>query len=84
MLYGLKIKDSQTGLRAIRTLVFKNLDLHEQFFGIESEMNIKSKKKNLKIAEIPTKYYVRVGVTKQIKVLDGLKLFFLNFKFLGN
>ena len=82
LLYGLKIHDSQTGLRALRTGVFKGLGLRETHFGIESEMNIKCRKGHYKIVETPTKYYIRVGVSKQFKLVDGLKLFFLNFKLL--
>jgi dolichol-phosphate hexosyltransferase len=82
ILYGIKIHDSQTGLRAIRTEVFRALRLRESYFGIESEMNIKCRKNHYRIAEIPTKYHVRVGVSKQFKLVDGLKLFLLNFKLL--
>ncbi len=82
ILYGMKIHDSQTGLRAMRTDVFRSLGLKENHFGIESEMNIKCRKNHYKIAEMPTKYHVRVGVSKQFKLVDGLKLFLLNFKLL--
>jgi dolichol-phosphate hexosyltransferase len=82
LLFGLRLKDSQTGLRAIRTVCFRNLDLKEQYFGIESEMNIKAKKKGYKITEIPVKYYVRVGTAKHFKLSGGLKLFLLNFRLL--
>jgi dolichol-phosphate hexosyltransferase len=82
LFFGLKIKDSQTGLRAIRTICFRKLELNEQYFGIESEMNIKAKKKGYKIAETRAKYYIRVGMSKQFKLVDGLKLFLLNFKLL--
>ncbi len=82
ILYGLRIHDSQTGLRAMKTMVFKSLDLKETHFGIESEMNIKCRKKHYRIAEIPTKYYVRVGEAKHLKLTGGLKLFLINLKLL--
>jgi glycosyltransferase involved in cell wall biosynthesis len=82
LLFGMNIKDSQTGLRAIKTGVFRSLNLREPRFGIESEMNIKCKKNHFKIVEIPTRYYIRTGVSKQLKLLDGAKLFLLNFKLL--
>lgn len=84
VLYGLRIKDSQTGLRAIRTNVFRSLNLQEPQFGIEEEMNIKVQKRGLKIVETPIKYYVRNSEAKHAKPFGGLKLLFINFKFLGN
>lgn len=82
LLYGMRIEDSQTGLRAVKTEVFRSLDLHEQYFGIESEMTIKIKKAGLQIDELPINYYVRIGETKQMKLTGGIKLLLLNFKFL--
>ncbi|MFI5412607.1 MAG: glycosyltransferase family 2 protein, partial [Candidatus Micrarchaeales archaeon] len=82
LVFGLRIRDSQTGLRAIRTEVFRSLNLKERFFGIEEEMNIHCKRKNLKIEETSAKYYVRVGVSKQFKMIDGFKLFLINFRHL--
>ncbi len=82
VLYGLRIKDSQTGLRAIRKDIFDRLGVTETHFGIEEEMNIKTKKLGLKIAETPINYYVRVGESKQFKLVDGLRLLFINFKFI--
>ncbi len=82
VLYGLPLKDSQTGIRAIRKSAFDSLVLKEEFFGIETEMNVKMHKKGFKIVEIPTKYYKRVGESKQMKLIDGVKLLFIDFKFL--
>jgi hypothetical protein len=45
-------------------------------------MNIKARKKGYTIVETPAEYYVRVGMSKQFKLLDGVKLFLLNFKLL--
>ncbi len=82
LMFGLKLKDSQTGLRAIRTAVFKKLGLREVNFGVESEMNIKCKKLNCKIVEIPTSYYVRVGTSNMFKPFGGVRLFLMHFKLL--
>lgn len=83
ILYGLSIKDSQTGARAIKTKAFRSLDLRETHFGIETEMNVKFGKSRYNIAETPIRYYVRVGETKQMKLVDGVKLLLTSFKFLG-
>ena len=82
LLYGMDIKDSQTGIRAIRLSSWRKMALSEKNFGIESEMNIKARKRGLKVLEIPVHYYLRVGTTKQRKVVDGIKLFLMTFKFL--
>ncbi len=84
LIFGLRIRDSQTGLRAIKTNVFRNLNLREKFFGIEEEMNIHCKRKNLRIEETSAKYYVRVGVSKQFKAIDGFKLLLINFRHLSD
>jgi dolichol-phosphate hexosyltransferase len=84
ILYGMKLKDSQTGLRAIRKKAFDTLDLHEKYFGIETEMDVKMHKKGYKVVEIPISYYKRIGESKQMKLLDGVKLLLLNFKFLSD
>ncbi len=82
LLYNMHVRDSQTGLRAIRTHVFNALMLKEQYFGIESEMTIKTCKRGFKVEEVPINYYERVGNSKQMKLVDGVKLFLLDFKFL--
>ena len=83
LLYGMDLCDSQTGLRAMRTGAIKALELAERGFGIEEEMNILARKAGLRIREIPISYSVRVGESKQFKLLDGVRLLLTNFKFLG-
>ena len=82
LLYRMHVKDSQTGLRAIKKSVFDSLMLKEQYFGIESEMTIKARKRGFRIEELPINYYTRVGESKQMKLIDGIKLLLLDFKFL--
>ncbi len=82
LLYGMKLRDSQTGLRAIKSSIFKTLNLTEPHFGVETEMNIKVRKRGYNIEEIPINYYERVGETKHFKLVGGFKLFLVNFKFL--
>jgi hypothetical protein len=43
---------------------------------------VKFKKKNFKLVEIPINYYERIGETKHVKGIGGIKLFFTMFKFL--
>ncbi|MDE1810718.1 MAG: glycosyltransferase [Candidatus Micrarchaeota archaeon] len=82
LLYGLRLSDSQSGLRAIRTEVFNRLGLQEEFFGIETEMNVMARKGGYKVVEVPISYYKRIGTSKQVKTLDGVKLLLTDFKFL--
>lgn len=82
LLYGMNLRDSQTGIRAMKKSSWDRLDLRERNFGIETEMNIKARKEGMEIAEIPVNYYLRVGTTKQRKFIDGVKLFLTNFRFL--
>ena len=84
VLYGLRINDSQTGSRAMKTSVFRSMKLRETHFGIETEMNVKAKKMGYKIAEIPINYYIREGTPKHSKPFGGLKLLALNLKLLFN
>ncbi len=82
LLYGMHLHDSQTGLRAIRKGSIERLELRESGFGIESELNIRARKAGLRIEETPISYAVRVGASKQMKLVDGIKLLLLDFKFL--
>lgn len=82
VLYFMWLSDSQTGIRALRTSAFQSLDLRERGFGIEEEMNIKMRKMGYRIGEAPARYYVRVGKSKQMKLMEGLRLLRINFKFL--
>ncbi|MDE1833317.1 MAG: glycosyltransferase [Candidatus Micrarchaeota archaeon] len=82
LLYGLRLTDSQSGLRAIRKGAFDRLQLSEQFFGIETEMNVMAIKNGFKVVETPIGYHKRIGSSKQVKTLDGVKLLLTDFKFL--
>ena len=85
ILYGLRLHDSQTGIRAIKTSAFAKMALKETHFGIETEMNIKAKKMGMGIDEVPIHYYEREGKSKQpFKPVNGIRLFLVNFKYLMN
>ena len=57
--FGVRLTDSQNGLRAIRTDVARSLNLCEQITTIEQEMTIKTIRKGYRILEIPTHEYAR-------------------------
>lgn len=52
--FGTRLSDSQNGFRAIRTDVFRKLDLHAQHTTIEMEMIMATLASGFRIAEVPT------------------------------
>ncbi len=82
VLYGMSLKDSQTGLRAIRKESLSKIELQEPEFGIEEEMNIKFRKAGFKTEEVPISYHIRVGESQHMKLSGGIKLLLIDFKFL--
>lgn len=68
LLYGSKLKDINSGLRAFK--VNKINDVDAKGFDIEAQITIKALKKKLKIKEVPIKYRRRVGKSK-IRIKDG-------------
>ncbi|MGC8572146.1 MAG: glycosyltransferase family 2 protein [Candidatus Micrarchaeia archaeon] len=82
IIYNLDIHDSQTGIRAMKTAVFRKMNLNEKEFGIESEMNIKAKKMGFKIVEVPVKYYPRSDKPRHAKPTGGFKLLLINLKYI--
>ena len=51
LLYGLRLSDSQTGLRAIRKRALDTIGTREEGFGIESELNIRFRKAGFSVEE---------------------------------
>jgi len=76
LLTGVAITDSQSGYRAMKREVLKSQELESGEYEIESEMLVKTAKKNFRIAEVPISFeqrtYGRSGVDP---LLDGFKIF---------
>jgi glycosyltransferase involved in cell wall biosynthesis len=68
-----KIKDSHTGMRAIRKKSIEALNLKTTGMEFASEMIIKAIKNNFKIKEIPISYYKRLGNSKLKPFSDAWK-----------
>lgn len=66
-----KIKDPQTGMRAIKKEPLDGLNLQTGGMEFASEMLVKAFKNNLKIKEIPISYYPRMGESKLKSFRDG-------------
>jgi len=68
-----KIKDSHTGMRAIRKSVLEKINLRTTGMEFASEMIIKAIKNGLKIKETPINYYKRKGNSKLRPFSDAWK-----------
>jgi glycosyltransferase involved in cell wall biosynthesis len=77
---GVAITDSQSGYRAMKRTVLKSQKLYSREYEIESEMLVKTAKKNFRITEVPISFeqrtYGRSGVDP---LFDGSKILFWIF-----
>ena len=76
-LTGVKISDSQSGFRAIRTRLIKRMKLRSQGYEVESEMLIKALKMGARVAETPISFDQRtVGNSKLDPLRDGARILY--------
>jgi glycosyltransferase involved in cell wall biosynthesis len=68
---GLKVGDSQCGLRAFTREALDRLDLRTDGMELASEMILKSARRGLKVADVPVPYDVRLGEAKLNTIRDG-------------
>lgn len=73
ILFGLKVRDSQSGFVAFKADKIKNLRLTSDRFEIHMEILGKMQKKGYKIKEIPAEYVARVEGSKFNVLIDGPK-----------
>jgi len=73
-LYGLKIVDSQSGMRAMRTEAFRRMYLEATGMPLASEMLIEARKRGMQITEVPISYGKRVGIPKLDPLRDGWRI----------
>lgn len=73
LFFGAKIKDSHSGMRAIKKESLKKLNLQTIGMEFASEMLIKAIKNKLKIKELPIDYHLRIGRSKLKTFSDGWK-----------
>ena len=75
LLTGVAITDSQSGYRAMKREVLKSQKPKSGGYEIESEMLVKTAKKNFRITEVPISFeqrtYGRSGVDPMV---DGFKI----------
>lgn len=64
LLFGLRISDAHSGLRAFTRQAYDHMQLQTTGMEYASEMVIKASMARLRIAEVPITYYPRVGSSK--------------------
>jgi dolichol-phosphate mannosyltransferase len=73
-LFGRRITDSQTGLKAISADAYKKLELRENGMTFSTEVLLKSIFKNLRVKEIQVNYNTRIGYSKLNPIKDGINI----------
>jgi hypothetical protein len=72
---GVKISDSQSGFRAIRSSIINKMELKSKGYEVESEMLIKALKMGARVAEIPISFEQRtVGKSRLDPIKDGMRI----------
>ena len=73
LLFGSRLSDINSGLRALRVNKFNGL-LDAAGFDIEAEITVRALKGKFKIRELPVRYHKRVGKSK-IRYWDTFRIF---------
>jgi glycosyltransferase involved in cell wall biosynthesis len=75
LLTGVAITDSQSGYRAMKRAVLESQKLKSGTYEIESEMLVKTAKKNFRVTEVPISFEQRTYGTSGVDpVADGFKI----------
>lgn len=69
--FNVRFTDCENGFRAVKTQVFKSLDLKANGFDIEQEMFIKSIKNGFKVTEVPTHEYRRKWGASRLSIFKS-------------
>lgn len=71
LLFGLRVSDGHTGMRAFTREAYDRLNLRTTGMEFASEMIVSAAQARLRIAEVPITYYPRVGESKLDTWRDG-------------
>jgi glycosyltransferase involved in cell wall biosynthesis len=75
VIYNCWISDLMTGHKAIRTDLFRSLDLRERGFAVEAEITARLLSRGILIYEVPVEYRARSREEgKKLTALDGLRV----------
>jgi glycosyltransferase involved in cell wall biosynthesis len=76
-LTGVKISDSQSGFRAIKSSLIKRMKFRSRGYEVESEMLVKALRMGAKVVEIPISFDQRtIGVSKLDPIRDGIRILY--------
>ena len=74
---GVKISDSQSGFRAIRSSTLRKMKLNSRGYEVESEMLVKALKMGARVTEIPISFEQRtVGKSRLDPLRDGARILY--------
>jgi len=71
---GIKINDTQCGLRALRTDLMRHINLKVEGMPFATEMLAEAKQAKARIVEVPIAYHPRIGDTKLNPIKDGMRI----------
>ena len=75
MFYGIKVKDSQSGLRAFNKKAAETIIINARDYGVSSEIIGEVKRHELRLKEVPIKtIYTDYSMTKGTNTSEGLKI----------
>jgi glycosyltransferase involved in cell wall biosynthesis len=70
-----EVSDSQSGYRAMKSEILKNLRLRSGGYEIESEMLVKTARRGFRVKEVPISFEQRTyGTSRLDPVVDGFKI----------
>lgn len=82
MFTGLALTDVATGYKAMKSSIFKNMDLKERSFSIDAEITMRLAVNKHKVLEVPISYEPRsYGEGKKIRNKDALHFFYCIVKY---
>jgi glycosyltransferase involved in cell wall biosynthesis len=75
VLYNSWISDLMTGQKALRTELFRSLELRERGFAVEAEITARLLRRGIRIYEVPIEYVARSREEgKKLTAADGLRV----------
>jgi glycosyltransferase involved in cell wall biosynthesis len=75
ILTGAAVSDSQSGYRAMKSIVLENLSLKSSTYEIESEMLVKIARRGFRVREVPVSFEQRTyGKSTLDPIVDGFKI----------
>jgi UDP-N-acetylglucosamine---dolichyl-phosphate N-acetylglucosaminyltransferase len=73
--YGIKVNDSQSGLRAFNRKAAESIMINARDYGVSSEIVGEVKRHNLRLKEVMIKtIYTEYSMTKGTNLVEGLKI----------